>query len=107
MHEDADSLTQNNKSYPMFVQNFKIRSAVVPEKFLAEKKFTHIYTHRLTFLWKSQKLYTPPIYLVCCGVYKKYCISILKKNLKKSSAGLSLKVPILDLYLMTTFSSNF
>ena len=64
MHEDADSLTQYNKSYAMFVQNFKTRGAVVPEKFLAEKKFTHIYTHRQTFLRKSQKLYTPPIYLV-------------------------------------------
>ena len=34
--QHADSFTQYNKSYPTFVQNFKILSAVVPEKSLTQ-----------------------------------------------------------------------
>ena len=38
MHEDVHfSLTQYNYSYPMFVPNFKIIGAVVPEKSLTKK----------------------------------------------------------------------
>ena len=37
-HEDADSVLCNKKkSYPMFVPNFKILGAVVPEKFFMKK----------------------------------------------------------------------
>ena len=32
MQEDADSLTQFNKSNPIFVQTFKILGLIVPEK---------------------------------------------------------------------------
>ena len=34
-HEDADSLL-HKKSYPMFIRNFKILGAVVPEKSLTK-----------------------------------------------------------------------
>ena len=45
--------------YPMFVPNFKILGAVVPEKSLTKKKSLHTDTHRQTLLRKRQKLYTP------------------------------------------------
>ena len=44
-HEQADSLIQNNKLYPMFVPNFKILGPVVFEESLIEKKFTHTHTY--------------------------------------------------------------
>ena len=35
-HQEADSLTQCNKSNPTLVQNFKILGAVVPEESLTQ-----------------------------------------------------------------------
>ena len=71
-HEQADSLIQNNKLYPMFVPNFKILGPVVFEESLIEKKFTHTHTHThpntqihtQTLSQKRQKLYTS-MYHVC------------------------------------------
>ena len=72
-HESADSVfKQYNKSYPMFVQNFKILGAIVPEKSLTKKslytdrqtdRHTHAHTHTQTLLRKIRKLNVPSYFV--------------------------------------------
>ena len=62
-HEDADFVLHYalyNKSYPMFVPNFKILGAVFPEKSLTKKKFTHRHTHTDKHCYGKDENYIPP-----------------------------------------------
>ena len=64
--EESDSLLHNTMSYPTFVPNFKILSAVVLEKSLTKKKvYTHTQTHTHKY-WKNEN-YIPPVYFVYQG----------------------------------------
>ena len=65
-------LAQFNKSYPMFVPNFKILVAAVPEKSLMKSKD---YTHTDKHCYGNNKNYIPTIYFICRRhniVYSKY-----------------------------------
>ena len=70
-------LHNTTMSYPIYVRNFKILGVVVPEKSLAEKKFTHTYAH--CYEIGENYMYIPRIYFVCQGAL------VTRKFLTKTS----------------------
>ena len=68
----------------MFVPNFKILDAVVPEKSLTKKKFTHRQTHTDQHCYGKGENYIPP-HTSCAGCI----ISISKEKLSEVKCGLT------------------
>ena len=69
-------------SYTGGIINLKILGTVVPEKYLAEKKFTHKLTdtHTHTHTHRKGKNYIPPIYFVYRGYNYSQHLSFVFSN---------------------------